>query len=435
MLNKKINEIAVAVRDAGGRAVLVGGYVRDSLLGLTAKDADLECYGIEADKLHKSISKCGKVYTVGASFGVYKVTWFEEDKYYDIDISIPRSDEKSGIGHGGFTIKGNPNASFYDAASRRDFTINTIMKDPLTGEFIDPFNGIEDLQKKIIKVTDPNHFGEDSLRVLRAMQFQSRFQFNLDEDTINLCRTIDLSDLPKERIWEEYKKMLLKSPRPSIGVVAGDVLGINIKLFPQLKDRVIWESGFRYVLDDLAKRTEDYSDFERLTCLLGWITHNVDEHDRESFLDAVGVISEGLNVKEAVMSMAEEADTPFVFRYDEMDNEKGYATVGDYRRLAGRLKFYPLLLSVMANSVEDGTGNYFAEKMSQYGVFDGPMEPILMGRHLLEAGFEPNSEMGIILKVVYEKQLDDEITSLEEALKFAVEVRNGRRKELASQSS
>jgi tRNA nucleotidyltransferase (CCA-adding enzyme) len=152
--------IAEAVRQAGGRAVIVGGWTRDRLLNRECKDIDLEVFGLPADRLRPVLAGFGNVEFVGESFQVFKVA--------GIDVSLPRRESKSGRGHRGFDVAGDPDMSVADAARRRDFTINAISWDPLSGEYLDPFHGREDLERRVLRVVDPERFGDDSLRVLRA---------------------------------------------------------------------------------------------------------------------------------------------------------------------------------------------------------------------------------------------------------------------------
>src|SRR5687768_1063537 len=198
-------EVAVAlarsVRDAGGRALIVGGWVRDRLLRLTSKDVDLEVYGIPPARLRELLGAFGTVNAVGESFAVYKVA--------GIDVALPRRESRTGRGHRGFEVVGDPGLSFTEAARRRDFTINAMAWDPLTGEYLDPFGGRADLAAGTLRAVDARTFGDDSLRVLRALQFAARFELRLDEPTRDLCRRIALDDLPSERIWGEIEKLLL----------------------------------------------------------------------------------------------------------------------------------------------------------------------------------------------------------------------------------
>src|SRR4029453_17144905 len=146
-----------------------------------------------------------------------------------------RRDSKTGKGHKGFTVTGDPAMSVEEAARRRDFTINAMLCEPLSGEVVDPHGGLADLQAKRLRAVDATTFPDDSLRVLRAMQFAARFEFTIDPATVALCRSIPLDDLPSERIWGEFEKLLLRARRPSIGLQAGLGLGGVAKLFPDLR--------------------------------------------------------------------------------------------------------------------------------------------------------------------------------------------------------
>ena len=201
--------IAEKVRKAGGRVFYVGGCVRDRLLHRENKDIDIEVHGISPDTLWDILNSIGQPLAYGESFGVFSL------KGYDIDIAMPRKEKATGKGHRDFEVTVDPFLGYKEAAQRRDFTINAMMEDVLTGEVLDYFNGREDLEKGIIRHIDKDRFIEDPLRVLRAAQFASRFDFTVAEETVELCRTIDISTLSKERIEEELRKALLKG-RPSI---------------------------------------------------------------------------------------------------------------------------------------------------------------------------------------------------------------------------
>src|SRR5262249_37034443 len=156
------------------------------------------------ERLREILESFGEVNVVGEAFTVYKIG-------NDLDVSIPRRERKTGTGHRGFTIEGDPDMFFEEACSRRDFTINAILKDPLTGEIVDPFDGQGDIKRKVLRHVSSETFAEDSLRVLRAAQFAARFEFDIDEKTVEFCKSIDVTDLPKERIWGELEKLLLKA--------------------------------------------------------------------------------------------------------------------------------------------------------------------------------------------------------------------------------
>src|SRR5882724_1879637 len=154
---------------------------------------DLEVFGLAGDRVRALLEAFGRVEAVGESFQVYKIG--------DIDVSLPRRDSKAGRGHRGFVVTGDPDMSIAEAARRRDFTINALSWDPLSGEYFDPCDGRADLERRLLRVVDPQTFGDDSLRVLRGVQFAARFALTLEETTAALCRQIPLDDLPPERVW------------------------------------------------------------------------------------------------------------------------------------------------------------------------------------------------------------------------------------------
>src|ERR671938_700808 len=186
---EKILRLARAVREEGGRALMVGGCVRDRLMGRAVKDWDVEVYNVEPAVLRRLLDRLGRVNVVGEAFTVYKLG-------QDLDVSLPRRERKTGRGHRAFYIEGDPSMSFEEAARRRDFTVNAVLEDPLTGELIDPFGGRADIERKLLRAVSHETFAEDSLRVLRAAQFAARFEFEVEPETVELCRGIDLSDLP-----------------------------------------------------------------------------------------------------------------------------------------------------------------------------------------------------------------------------------------------
>ena len=213
---KKFNDyelallIAKSVKELGGNVYFVGGYVRDKLLGINNKDIDIEVHGITNVQLESVLDNIGERIFFGENFGVYSL------KGTSIDIAMPRKEKQTGVKHTNFEITVDPFMGTYNACKRRDFTINALMQDVLTGEIIDHFNGQYHLKNKIIKHISDETFIEDPLRVLRAAQFAARFEFKIDEETINLCKKMDITTLPKERIETELKKALIKSKKPSI---------------------------------------------------------------------------------------------------------------------------------------------------------------------------------------------------------------------------
>lgn len=222
-------KIANKVSEKGGRTFYVGGFVRDKILGIENKDMDIEVHGIEPEVLREILSEVGEPMSYGSSFGVYSL------KGYDIDIAMPRKEHATGKGHRDFEVFVDPFIGTAEAARRRDFTMNAVMEDVLTGELVDPFGGKQDLENGIIRHIDPETFVEDPLRVLRGAQFASRFGLNIADDTSDLFRSMDLSALSMERVEDELKKALLKGKKPSVFFeVLRSADGLDV-WFPEVK--------------------------------------------------------------------------------------------------------------------------------------------------------------------------------------------------------
>ncbi len=203
-------KIARAVEANGGRVYYVGGYVRDLLLGKDNKDIDIEVHGVSPDTLERLLDSLGARLSMGESFGIYGL------RGYSLDIAMPRKEKLRGTGHKDFDIFVDPFVGTFGAARRRDFTVNAMMQDVLTGEIIDHFGGREDLKNGVIRHVSTETFAEDALRVLRAAQFAARFGFSVATETLTLCRGMTLSHLARERIEGEMKKALLKAKKPSV---------------------------------------------------------------------------------------------------------------------------------------------------------------------------------------------------------------------------
>ena len=227
-----IQEIAEKAQEAGGRVYFVGGCVRDKLLNKEIKDLDIEVHGVSPDTLYHILEEVGEPLSFGDSFGVYAL------RGYSIDIAMPRKETATGRGHRDFDVFVDPFLGIEGAARRRDFTVNAIMEDVLTGQILDPYHGREDLDKKILRHVDDRSFAEDPLRVLRGAQFASRFEFAIAEETKKLCRSIDLSPLTKERVEGEMKKALVQGIRPSVFFESLREMDQLSVWFPELLDLI-----------------------------------------------------------------------------------------------------------------------------------------------------------------------------------------------------
>ncbi len=435
--------------------MLVGGCVRDELMNVEPKDWDLEIYGIAPEKLREILESFGRVDAVGEAFTVYKLG-------NDLDVALPRREKKVGRGHKGFVVEGDKDMSFAEAARRRDFTINAILKDPLDGEIIDIYGGRADIDKKLIRHVERETFPEDSLRVLRAAQFAARFEFAIDKETVELCRQIDVSDLPKERIWGEFEKLLLKARKPSIGLQWLYDLGVVEQLFPELEVLVgvpqekVWHPEGNVdvhtllTVDKAREMIDDLPQEKKIAVMLGALCHDFGKpattrffdgrwrshaHDEAgvaptiSFLDKLGIYTiNGFDVRGQIIQLVRYHLAPGMF-YKSKPGD------GAFRRLARRVE--PDLLYRVAKADNLGRNadwippekhftseaqEWFIEKARELEVEKEAPKPILMGRHLIELGLKPSAQFGEITKAVYEMQLDGKVTNLEEAIAEAKKI-------------
>ncbi len=276
-------KIANRIQECGGEIFYVGGYVRDKIIGKPNKDIDVEIYNITPDDLKSILAEFGEVQTIGKSFGIYNI------KGLDIDFALPRTETATGRGHKDFEVFVDPFIDKKTACSRRDFTMNALMENVNTGEVLDFFGGREDINNKIIRHVSDETFSEDPLRVLRACQFSSRFGFEIAEETKELARKADLTALPSERIFEEIKKALTKSKKPSIFFNALKEMGYEY-LFPELYrlDRIEQSADYHpegnvyvhtmCVLDSLAEL--GYHD---LKLMLSALCHDMGKYEAHTF--------------------------------------------------------------------------------------------------------------------------------------------------------
>src|SRR3990167_2073333 len=255
-----ISKIIKEINSAGGASYLVGGAVRDLFLDIPTKDIDIEIHGINLDKLSDLLGKFGPVDLVGKSFGVLKLHGL------DVDWSVPRRDSSGRKPK----VEFDPNMSLEEAFKRRDLTINSMGINLITDELVDPFNGLEDLNNKILRATDSKFFIEDPLRFFRVMQFISRFEFFPDKKLEEICKKIDISKVSRERIESEFEKLLLKSKRPSLGIRWLEKIGRLKEVLPELYETVGVEQNPEYhpegdvfehsmqALDEATKLVQNY---------------------------------------------------------------------------------------------------------------------------------------------------------------------------------
>ena len=281
-MNKDIL-LASKVKEKGGRAFYVGGYVRDLLLNIPNKDIDIEVHGIAEKDLVAILNEIGEVDYYGRSFGIYAL------RHEDIEVALPRSEKVLGTGHRDFEISVDPDMGYKNAALRRDFTINALMMDVLSHEILDYFNGTDDLNKGIIRHVNDASFVEDPLRVYRAAQFASRFGFKIDERTVELCRGIDTFVLSRERIEEELKKALLKAERAEI----------FFECLKEMNQKDVWFKGVN-----------------NLSCLMKYESNRINADNKYYFMVLLLALDNGLDFIEAFSNNRELK--AYVKRYYEL---------------------------------------------------------------------------------------------------------------------
>lgn len=252
--------LSEAVSSKGGVVYYVGGCVRDRLMNVESKDYDIEVHGLEASVLETILESFGEVLYFGKLFGVYNI------KGYNLDIALPRTEQINGCKHTDFLVDTNPFLGTEKAAERRDFTINSIMQNALSGEICDHFGGVNDIKSGIIRHVNDLTYTEDPLRVFRAAQFAARLNFKIAPETKKLCSSMYLGNISHERVFDEMKKALLQSDKPSL--FFDNLMDMNcMKLwFPEIMELAEIEQNPKYhpegnvyihtmqVLDEAAKR-------------------------------------------------------------------------------------------------------------------------------------------------------------------------------------
>ena len=427
-------DLARHFESAGGRMLLVGGTVRDLLLGQIPNELDIEVQKLSAEEIKSSLQHRHSCDEVGKSFGVLRL------KGKPVEIALPRTEVKSSSGHKGFTVKVNPFLSFAQAAERRDFTINALGFDPLNDELLDPFNGKEDLNKGILRHIGPA-FSEDPLRVLRGMQFIARFDLSPTRETTSLCQGIELEDLPSERLWEEWKKLILKGKNLFAGLCflraskwlrhfpelealvgceqdpewhpEGDVWTHTLHCMNAFARERIgneWEDlvvGFAVLCHDLGKpATTNRSDDGRIRSPL----HEPrGEEPTRSFLSR---LTNQKDLHEEVVPLVRRHLTPRIFYQDQAGD-------GAIRRLARKVKRIDRLVRVASADIagrpprkdDFPEGPWLLKRANDLKVVNEEPKPLVLGRHLIERGLQPGPGFGPILKKCFEAQLDGKFES------------------------
>jgi tRNA nucleotidyltransferase (CCA-adding enzyme) len=425
-------EVLELLRTAGGRPFLVGGCVRDALLNLPIKDLDIEVFGLGTRDIENALRKKFGIINVGAAFGVTKL------KDRSIDVSVPRRENRTGARHHDFEVQADPTMTAKEAAERRDFTINAISWNPETGEIIDPFNGLNRFKKRSAYAMFLYKFSEDPLRVLRGMQFAARLKFTIAPETIKLCATLNPNDLPPERLFEEWSKLILRGAKPSLGLNFLRECGWT-KYFPELHAIIGVESrsdnGIPRAMSGLilssvwmflpAERLNDRD--EDLIVGLAVLLHDLGKatttkieadgrlhaygHEAESeklALNFLNQITRETKVVEAVLSLVRWHAQP----YELWKTKSSDASV---RRLAEKVNRIDRLIRVdsadrqgrgPASLGESPQGKWLLERSQALHVADSAPKSILMGRHLIAMGYKPSDLFSKILYDANEAQLD-----------------------------
>ncbi len=376
-------EIARRVRASGGRALLVGGYVRDRLLGAASKDADLEVYGLSGPALRALLAGVGEPYDKGAAFCVLGL------RHYDIDIAMPRRESLRGVRHTDFDVTADPFLTFEEASRRRDFTINAMMLDPLTGEIIDCWHGQEDLRRRVIRHVADDTFGDDPLRVFRAAQFAARLEAEIAPETVAICRGMDVSHLSRERVFEELSKALLKAERPSVFLRA--LRGMNQLgvFFPEM-EALMSEAAFEpagQVLDAAASLRDQAA--EPLNFMLAALLQGLPD----AFEDGVERAARQLDrLTNNVRGMR------YVKNMLALRTQPEHLAASQADRPHSRMMFDASLcpgdLALLARARGCGSA-WLAERLADYEA--RLAEPMLAGEDLIAAGYRPGAAMKALM--------------------------------------
>lgn len=434
----------------GYRPIVVGGFVRDSLLKIPSKDIDIELFDIESlEKLEQILLPFGQVNSVGRSFGVIKLQLPD----MEVDFSVARQEEKMTEGHRGFDVTLNSLLSFEEAAIRRDFTINAMGYDLKAKKLLDPFGGQKDLAAKRLQIVNDKTFTEDPLRLYRAVQFAARFDLKATQQLHRLARKMVkqgmLDELPKERVFEEIKKLLLKSEKPSIGFELMDAFGM-LESFPELKalqgvpqDPLYHPEGDVWihtlmVLDEMTKlHGEDKK--RNLYLSLAALCHDLGKADTTEIIDgrirSIGHENTGVALTELFLQRLSEETAlsekilPLVKHHlKPMQFYKQGAKSAAIRRLAKEVNIEDLILLAKADFLGRTTkealqgdfeaGEWLSIRAKELKVINTPVQALLQGRDLMKAGLTPSKEFKIILDKAYEAQMDGEIATYSEALSW-----------------
>mgnify|MGYP002624524558 CR=1 FL=1 len=375
--------IAKAVKDSGGQAFFVGGYVRDKILGRNSKDIDIEIHGITESQLIEILHTIGEPLSMGASFGIWGL------RHYGADISLPRSLTTGEI---------DPFTGYLNAAKRRDFTMNALMQDVLTGEILDFFGGVNDIHRHIIRHVDDSTFLLDPLRVIRAARFSASLGFTVDDSTRQICSSADISRIAPERVYSELENALTKTKSPS-------------RFFAVLAEMNQLSSWFAEAVNadidilDMAERVRDKSSYAP-GFMLAMLCHDWREDDIAQFLSR---LTNDIRLTRYVLNMAGLADT--LSRMPKDSPELSYMQIFDASECPDDL---PLMSEILAGDSHSDMLRLYHERMSL---------PYVTGGDILRHGVQQGRLVGEALRHIHALRLSGipKAEQLREAMKFITE--------------
>jgi tRNA nucleotidyltransferase (CCA-adding enzyme) len=446
-----LEKIAEKLKTKGAKAVIVGGAVRDYLLNSDIKDYDIEVFNINSlEELQKILSEFGSVNIVGKSFGVVKL----KVNNIEYDFSLPRIEQKIDKGHKGFSVELKPFISFEQAAKRRDFTINAMGWDIIEKKLLDPYGGKKDLLTKTLQIVNENSFVEDPLRVYRAIQFAARFNLTLSLQTkeaiLQIVKSGELNTLPKERIFSEFNKLLLKAKKPSIGLELLKELNL-LDYFLELKQIIgvpqnpiyhsegdVWIHTLM-VVDEMAKLKPKNSK-KALILMYGALTHDFGKAVTTKIIN--GKITSyrheiaGVNLSESFLKRLTNNqelinEVKKLVRYHLVIPQffKNGAKIGAIKRVATKINLKDLELLSRADFYGRANnrgktfeaGEWILQKAKELNCLNNAPKPLLKGRDLINLGLKPSPKFGEILKKAYKAQLDNKFNTKDKALKWLKE--------------
>lgn len=397
----------------GATPMIVGGYVRDYCLNLGSKksnfskDIDIEVYNVNSfEKLESILKEFGSVNSVGKSFGVCKL----RINNLNLDFTLPRIDNKTSSGHTGFNISVQSNLDFKTASSRRDFTINAIGYNTTDKKIVDPYNGRIDLKNRLLRAVNINTFSEDPLRVLRAIQLSARFNLSVDKELFRLCKNMIkkgvIDELPKERIFEEIKKLLLKADKPSIGFNLLKEFGA-LEYFFELK--LLTSNEWEHLLvsiDELAKhRTANTK--TNTVLMLAALCYSFNSTSATSFIEKL------TNDKSLLKRVLPLTEVKILHSYNDAELFRLATKVSIKEFVVLNKAIYINLNNELYNVCND-----VQKRATELNILNKKATPILRGRDILALGLTPSKDFSKILNLAYEAQMNGEFTSKNQAVKW-----------------